>query len=233
MTTRIAAIALFLLTAAHGAAAQPAPIPENDFQVWNDVTVGFPVVESKDAAGKQFDRLTLNLLGTLRLGQNRLAPVDERIGAGVDLFVNKYLTLGSSYLYIAAQPGRARREFEHRLRFEANLEKRFAAFALRSRSRMEYRIRHSRSDSVRFRNRFMLRVPVRENGKELFVPFVATEPYYGFTEKRWTRNDFTAGISRRLATNVTAEFYYLWRHTFQGRPVNVHAIGTSFRFRVD
>src|SRR4026207_2460976 len=108
---------LLLALCASGSFAQVTP-PETDFQLWNETTFVLPVLRRKDDKGKFSDRLSLLLVASLRLGQNRLAPVDERIGGGFDLLLNKNFNFAPTYVYVAAQPGRGRRDFEHRIRFD-------------------------------------------------------------------------------------------------------------------
>ena len=195
-------VVLLLLVSAGVAIGQDSP-PETDFQVWNETTFALPVVKAKDEKGKSFDRLTLLLIGSLRLGQNRLAPVDERIGGGFDVVLNKHFNFSPTYLYIAAQPARGRKEFEHRLRFDVTFNHNFKHFSIKDRNRVEYRARHSRSDSVRYRNKFTFSVPVNRDGKELFTPFISDEPYYDFAAKQWSRNDFSPGIGKKFTDKLS------------------------------
>lgn len=208
-------------------------IPENDFQVWNETTLAIPLIKEKDSKGKEVDKLTALIIGTLRFGQNRLAFVDERIGGGFDLRLNNNFSFSPTYLYIAGQPGRFRREFEHRIRFELSYEKKWKTFSIKDRNRVEYRIRNGRDDSVRYRNRIQLKIPVLRDGKEIFAPMVSNEVYYDFTAKQWSRNDVVAGISKKFNNNLTAEFFYGWRHNTSGLPRNINIIGTNLRFRID
>jgi len=207
-------------------------VPETDFQIWSETTFVLPVVKAKDAKGKSFDRLSLLAITGLRLGQNRLAPVDERIGGGFDLVLSNHFNFSPTYLYVAAQPGRGRKEFEHRLRFEITYSHKFKHFSIKDRNRIEYRIRHSRIDTTRYRNRISFHVPVNRNGKELFVPFVSTEPYYDFTAKRWSRNDFAMGISKKLNDRVSADFFGGWRHNRAGLPKDVFSLGANLKIKL-
>src|SRR5687767_6846677 len=152
--------------------AAQSTVPETDFQVWNENTFSLPVIKSKDKDGKSFDRMSLLLITSLRFGQNRFALVDERIGGGFDLVLNKHFSFSPTYMYVGAQPGRGRKEFEHRLRFDLTYSHKFKRFSIKDRNRVEYRVRHSRADSVRYRNKFTLSVPVNRDGKELFTPFI-------------------------------------------------------------
>jgi len=224
--------ALLTLVVLRASSAACAQTPETDFQIWNETNFVLPVVRSKDEQGKTVDRLSLLLLTNLRLGQNRAAPVDERIGVGLEIPLNKYFTFTPAYLYVATQPGRFRREFEHRIRFELGYAYKFNKFTFKNRSRVEYRVRNSNKDTVRFRNQFSIHVPVRKNDKELFVPFISTEPYYDFTLKRWTRNDFAIGITRKLNDRVTAMFFTGWRHNTLGLPRDVFPVGMNLKIKL-
>lgn len=209
------------------------PPPTEDVQFWSDAQVSFPLIKDTDKNGKQFDRLSFFVSGTLRFGRNVSRPVDERAGFGFDYTINKYVSITPSYLYRAGQPYGNRKEYEHRLRLDVGLEKKWSNFTLRDRNRIEYRVRHSRPDSVRYRNRIQLRIPVKRNNKELFVPFVSTEPFYDFTEKAWTRNELSAGISRRFTGNASADFFYLLQ-TNRGNVLRtINAFGVNFKYRFD
>ena len=166
-----------------GINAQQAP--EKDTQFWNETTVSIPVKGTDD-------KLSVFINGNIRVGQNLKHFVDERIGGGFDYKFNKNVSYSSSYLYRAGQPFKSRKEYEHRLRFDLTFENKWKNFSIKDRNRIEYRIRNSRSDSVRYRNKFQFKVPVKKDGKELFSPFVADEPYYDFSVKKFTRNEFSS-----------------------------------------
>jgi len=206
---------------------------DTDFQVWNETTLVFPVVKQKDKDGKESDKLSLLVLGVLRLGQNRLFPVDARLGAGFDLKLNKYWSFAPTYVYRRGEPVRNAKEFEHRLRFDLTVGHKWKNFSLKDRSRVEYRIRNNRSNSVRYRNKFTYAFPVRKEGKEIFSPFVADEVYYDITAKEFSTNEFSAGVSRKLSKNVSADIFYLRRDIKTGAIRHINGIGTSLKIRID
>ena len=207
--------------------------PETDFQIWNDTTVTIPLIKTTDSAGKETEKLNLLINGTLRFGGNATRFADERIGFGFEIPVNKYLTLTPNYLYRAGQPYKGRKEYEHRVRFDATIGKKWSKFSLRDRNRIEYRIRNSGSDSVRYRNRLTLSVPVVKDKKELFAPFVATEPFYDFKAKQWTRNEFSAGISKTFTDNYSADFYYLLQNNRGNVLRKLNVFGINFKIKID
>lgn len=208
--------------------------PESDFQVWNETTVTIPLIKSKDAKGKEIEKLDLFFNGVLRLGNNVQNAADRRIGFGFNYKINKYLTFTPAYLYVAAQPAKnGRTDYETRLRFSLTAEKKFTNFALRDRNMIEHRIRNARSDSTRYRNRFQFLYPIKKEGKELFTPFVYDEVYYDFTEKEFTRNDFSAGITKKFNKTFSADFFYLFRNTKATTLKYVNAVGVNLKFKID
>jgi len=222
-----------LIFAAISVSSQTTP-PESDFQFWNETQLAVPLVKSKDKNGKDFERVTLFLSGTLRFGRNHTRPVDERIGFGLDFKINKYLTLTPSYLYRSAQPFQNRREFENRLRFAASLENKWTKFSVRNRNQIEYRIRHSRADSVRYRNKLQFNFPVRgKDKKEIFAPFVADEVFYDFHDEAWTRNELTLGFNRKLTPTLSADFFYVYQRSRGSVLKNVNVIGVNLKFKFD
>lgn len=206
---------------------------DTDFQVWNETSLIFPVVKEKDKDGKESDKLSLIVLGTLRLGQNRLFPVDGRVGAGFDLKLNKYWSFSPTYVYRRGEPVRDKKEFEHRLRFDVSVGHKWKNFSLKDRNRLEYRVRHGRDDSVRYRNRLTFAFPVRHKDKEIFSPFVSNEVYYDITAKDFTTNEIQAGITRKLADNVSADIFYIRRDTNSGDIRHINGIGTNIKITID
>jgi hypothetical protein len=203
--------------------------PETDFQLWNETTFVKPVLKTIDSKGKDVARLSLLFFGTLRLGQNRAVPVDKRVGTGFELRLNDSFTFTPTYLYRSANPGRNIKEYEHRIRFDITYQKKWKHVAIKNRDRVEYRVRNARADSVRFRNKFTIMVPVKRDGKEIFTPFVATEPYYDFSAKNWSSNEFSAGIARKLSKSVSAEFFYVRRDNRTGAPRHINGVGANFK----
>ena len=207
--------------------------PETDTQFWNETKIYFPVLKKTDKNGKKSDRLSFFVSGNLRVGQNVRHFVDERIGAGFDLSLTKNVSVSTMYLYRAGQPLKNKKEYEHRLRYDLNLEKKWKTFSIKDRNRIEHRIRHSRDDSTRYRNKIQLKIPITKGGKELFAPFVADEPYYDFSRKKWNRNEFSVGISKKLPGKVSADFFYLLQQNDTQVLKTVHVFGVNLKFSAE
>lgn len=207
--------------------------PEKDVQLWFDTQISFPLIKKRDKNNKEIEKASFFITGVLRGGRNISHFVDERIGAGFDININNYVSISPSYLYRGGQPFAGRKEYEHRLRFDASFEKKWSSFSIKDRNRVEYRIRHSRSDSVRYRNKIQLKIPVRKNDQEIFAPFVAIEPFYDFGEKAWNRNEFSAGISKKFTSKASADFFYMLQSNRGNAFKRVNIIGVSLKFKVD
>jgi hypothetical protein len=207
--------------------------PLEDIQFWHETSVTVPIVTTTDSKGKKSDKLSMFFNGVLRWGDNIKRTTDERIGFGLDYKVNRYLGLTASYLYAAAQPVPGRREHESRLRFMATLEKKFGKFVLRDRNMVEYRIRTPQVNSTRYRNRIQLSRPISRDGRDLFTPFATDEVFYDFHEHKWTRNEFSAGVSKKINNNLTTEFFYGLRNNTGSTLKYVHVFGANLRIRAD
>ncbi len=223
MNKTIVSFALTILTAI-SVSAQSAP--ERDTQFWNEINVTIPIKNTDD-------KLSVFFFGGLRLGQNVRHFIDERIGVGYDYKFNKYFSHSSSYLYRAGQPFKNRKEYEHRVRFEFSIENKWKNFSLKDRNRVEYRMRNSRSNSFRYRNRIQLKIPVKRNGKEIFAPFVTEEPYYESSAKRFTRNEFAAGISKKFDKNFSADLYYMLQNNRGNSFKYVNIVVLNLKYTVD
>ena len=206
------------------------PPPESDFQFWSESQIAIPLKKSKD---KKTARISLLLYGTLRVSRNLEDFVDKRFGLGFEFRFNKNLTFTPNYLYIADRTVKGARTYESRFRFDLGLEKKFKNFTLKNRNRVEHRIRYSRTDSTRYRNRLQIFVPVKKDDKEIFAPFVSTEPFYEFQSKHWTRNELTLGISKKFNPNVTADFYYMLQNNRGNTLRYVNITGVNFKFTID
>lgn len=208
--------------------------PRNDSQFWNDTQFTIPLKKEKDDKGKEFDRVALVVTTTLRVGRNLQSLVDERISIGVDFKVNKYLTLTPAYLFRAEQPLAGRNASESRYRFAATLEKKFSKFSIKDRNLIEYRDRYrGAANSTRYRNRFTFSIPVTKDKKELFTPFIQDEVFYDFSAKAWSRNEISAGITKKFTNNFSADFFYLYRRDRPTTFKNVNVVGINLKFRID
>ncbi len=229
---------LFLLLFSINSFSQSSA-PERDTQLWHETSVSFSPCKTKNCRLKFLESFSGFVSGTFRVGRNLTHPIDERVGGGIDMKFNKYFSFSPNYLYRAGQPFKGRKEYEHRVRFDATLENKWEKFSLKNRNRVEYRIRHSRNDSVRYRNKTTFKYTIKnKDGNEIISPFVADEPFYDFREKAWTRNEFSAGFSKDFKgkffgsstdKKITTESFYLLQNNRGTSFKYVHVIGASLK----
>lgn len=226
------AIAACLFFSAVFLRAQTPP-DDDDVQFWNETSLTIPLHRTRDDKGRSTDRVSLFFNGVLRIGDNVRRPVDRRAGLGFDFKVNRYLGFTAAYLYAAGTPARGRNEYETRLRFAVNLEKKFKRFTLRDRNLIEYRFRNNRPDSTRYRNRVQLSYPILRGGKEFFTPYATDEVFYDFLPKQWTRNELTGGISKKVSDRLTTEYFYTLRNNRGSTLKRVDIFGVNLKFKID
>lgn len=212
--------------------AQSVADDDSDIVGWSDVTVGFPLIEKKEK-DKKVDLLAMNFTAALRFGRNLKRPIDERVGTALTYRINKFFSVGSGYLYRRYRPTEATRQFEHRVLFFLTAEKSWKRVVLRNRALTNYTIRHSRPDTVVYRNRIQVNFPVKKDNKVIFSPFIADEPFYDFRLKRWFRNDLFLGVTKQFTPKFGADFFYIRQGFNVGTLRQTNGFGASFRYRID
>lgn len=201
----------------------------SDSQWWNDAQLIVPLKIGRDKNNKKFDKIVLNLDGIVRLGRDVSFPVDSRFAAGVDFRVNKFLKISPGYLYQRFEQIPRQRSYETRLSLAANLEKKFDLLTLRHRSMFEYKFRNSRPDTETYRARFQAAYSLKRREKEIFAPFVSEERFYDFQQRKWNRNEFYAGITRKLTPKVSLDVFYI---RLDSTTVDANALGTTLKIRI-
>ena len=226
---------LFTLLVCTGSLSAQAPAADPlDNQFWNETQLTFPVIKKEDSKGKSIDKLSLFLIGNIRLGTNNRKHTEQRIGFGLIYRKNKHFSITPGYIYIAQQEISPRRKlYESRFRLAVNVENSWKKYAIDDRNLVEYRLRNGVSDSVRYRNRLRFTHHVRKNDKELFSPFVADEVYYDFEAKSFNRNELMLGIAKKFNDHVSADFFYMWQANRSGLPRNMNVFGVNLKFKID
>jgi hypothetical protein len=193
----------------------------SDTQNWNDLQISHPVNKHLD----------LMLLGTLRIGRDLTNSVDERVGAGLSVKLNKYITLAPTYLYIGMQPLPGRKTFEHRLTGAATGRIPLGKYTLSDRNQFERRIRHPQVDATRYRNRFTVEHPLHLGEFKLQM-FVSDEVFYDWSVNDWVRNRFAVGGSHQFNKHFTLDLYYMRQNDGRSIPGDLNVIGAVYRVRL-
>ena len=208
-------------------------LPQTDFQSWNDVTFTKPIVKAKDSKNKSYDKFSVFFSGTMRFGNKVQNITDQRAGFGFDFKANPFITFTTSYTYVVSRPKVTTHDYENRLGFAATFEKKFGKIGLKDRNLVEYRIRNSKADSTRYRNKFTFSYDIAKDKKTLFTVFATVEPHYDFTSESWNRNESFFGITRKFTKNLSTDFFYIRQDNKSGLPKAINGIGVSFKVKLD
>jgi hypothetical protein len=204
-----------------------------DTQFWNETQVIFPVIKKKDESGKATEKLSFFINGNLRANQGLARFIDQRAGFGFIYRHNKYVSITPSYIYIAQKPLSRVNTYESRLRFAVNLENKWKTFSIDDRNLIEYRIRNSATDSVRYRNRLKFAYPIIRGDKEVIAPYASNEVFYDFQAKELSRNELSLGVTRKLNLNVSADFFYIWQANRSGSLKHANIFGINVKIKID
>lgn len=216
---------LILLTAsvllcAPAAAGQPS-LPQSDNQSWNDVQITVPMTKKVDF-GFQL---------TLRLGDNATQTVDQRIGPGFIVKLNKYLTFTPTYFHREARPPKGKLEREDRITLGALVRFPVGKFTIADRNWFEHRWRHPQVNAWRYRNRIQLEHPFSISKKK-FTWFVSDEVFYDWSLHVWPRNRLSGGISHPFNKHLTLELYYTRQNDSHTLPGDLNIVWSTWRVRL-
>ena len=93
----------------------------------------------------------------------------------------------------------------------------------------EHRFRNSRNDINLYRNRIIVSYPIFHKDKEIFAPFISEEGEFDLKAKRWTKNEFFAGITRKLTPKISLDLAYSRNDS---SPTNVNGFSTSLKIKL-
>jgi len=95
---------------------------------------------------------------------------------------------------------------------------------------LEYRDRENKKDVWRYRNKFMMKIPL-ELTKLKLQPYLADEVFINLDKEGYNRNRLYSGVAFNLSKNVKGEIYYLWQSSRSGGGWNeINVLGTQLKF---
>lgn len=228
MKSRLPFSVVFILSLAITVFSQSAPLP-SVFQSWNEVQIIKTLAKGKDAKSKPIEKLTATFNGTFRIGRKTFDFLDDRIGANLDYRLNRYFSFNATTLYRRDEFVKTAPHYETRVGIGATFSKTFHKFTFRDRNQIEHRFRNSRADLNVYRQRIQINHPLTFHKKEIFTPFISEEGFYDLKTKIWFRNEFYAGITRRLNKQTTLDVAYVRNDT---RPVNVNGLNLILKIKL-
>jgi Protein of unknown function (DUF2490) len=216
--TLIPALLLLLSAVPRPARAQSSgQFPRDDAQGWMDIE------ETHDLRGKV--QLTLN--GGLRWSQDAGHLVYRRVGGGLALKVNKYLTLSPYYNFYSTDSSRVREARENRIALAATAGVPVGRWRVRDRNLIERRFLVG-GRTWRYRNRLEVERSTHLAHSHLRL-FVWDEVFYDSAVSAWARNRAAIGAGKEISQRLSLDLYYLRQNDRFTRPGDLNVIGITIR----
>lgn len=209
---------LLLSSGSSSVYAQRRDNPQRDSQFWPDTQLAINIRP----------QWKLILFGTVRLGRNDTAFVNEQVGVGVNRALGKHFSSGLFYRYINAEPTPGRQSREHRIGYEVTARRELGlGWLVQDRNRIEWRDINTRV-SWRYRNRLQFERPLAISEHKL-TPYVACEPMYDTRHRTWSRTQCYVGSRIPLNKHVTFDGFYMRQWDARANPGFLHVFGAYWR----
>ncbi len=215
-------VCLAFLALCHSVQAQTGQLVEqDDVQSWNDLQVTVPLSKKLDVFGQ----------ATFRFGQDISRVNDRRLAFGFVWKPHKLLSVSPFYWNITMRNSRGlfRQEQRLNLRITYRFPFKSKVFGLSHRSWIERRLRQPQ-DSWRYRPSLTFERDIKN-----IIPaaklYFTEEVFYDSILKKFSRNRFTAGVTKTLTKQLSLDVYYMRQNDGFSRRGDLHVIGTSFKVR--
>ena len=191
-----------------------------DFQQWTTVAAAWQVKP----------KLAISTFGEVHLG-NDISQFDQELGsAGVVYSPSRWVSLGTGYLYLHANPKLSGISSENRIYTEVTFSAPpFHGYLLADRVRPELRWERAPAGAAftqRYRNRVILERPINK-----YSPFVMWEKFYNADVKSWSRTRYYGGVTMPKGERTSIQFYFMRQNDKFFRPFHKNAVGVSVMFK--
>lgn len=209
------AIALVLLVFTSDAYAYD----KGDFQIWN--------TDNEDV--KIYKNVKFAMEQEFRFGENAHEFFYQHYEFGFVFGFAKMLDLGLSYRLVLEKVRRKWME-EDMPNVNATLKYELWKLKLEDRNRIEYRHFRYKDDSVRYRNKFGMKYPVKFKSITI-SPYAGNEIFVSSNSTGFNENRFSAGTEFELTKYVKADIYYMLKSNkiFDGKWTDVNVLGTKIK----
>lgn len=192
---RLTVLALCLTTAGFEVYAYD----DGDFQIWH--------TENQDVKIGKGTKLTQE--EEWRFGGNASEFYYQHYEWGVVYGFDKRLDIGLNYRQVYEKSKNKWRE-ENRPHVNATLKLDLWKFKLEDRNRLEYRHFRYKDDFIRYRNKFMFKIPFDFRSINI-TPYVSDEIFVSSNGAGFSENRFYSGLEFGLTKYVKADIFYLLR----------------------
>jgi len=193
-------ISLTALTAFLAAAAYRACAYDNgDFQIWNTDYEDIKIARSVKFSMEQ----------EFRFGENASELYYQHYDFGFVYGFDKMLDLGFFYRLVLEKYRHKWRE-EDMPNVNATVKLDLWKFKFDDRNRLEYRHFRYKNDSVRYRNKFTLKLPFDFAGIKI-SPYSSDEIFIASDSTGFNENRFSSGLEFDLTKYAKADIYYMFK----------------------
>ncbi len=196
---------------------------DGDFQFWSTANASLDINKDWKATFEEELRLADDA-GQLYYHHSDLGFVYKSFADWIDV--------GANYRQVFQKDSKGQWRRENRPHLNITLKGKLFSFDMSDRSRLEYRDRENKADVWRYRNKFMVKLPVELTGLGL-QPYVAEEVFIHFNEEDFDENRLYSGVAIKLSKAIKGEVYYLRRSTKPGgdwKDSNVLGVNLKFYF---
>lgn len=191
---------ILLITALAASIALNAYAYENgDFQIWN--------TDYQDI--KVFKDMKLAMEQEFRFGENASELYYQHYEWGAVFGFDKMLDIAFCYRLVLEKYKHKWRE-EDQPNVNATLKFDLWKFKLDDRNRLEYRHFRFKEDSVRYRNKFGIKLPL-DFMKIKVSPYASDEIFIASDSTGFNENRFSSGIEFGLTKYAKADVYYMFK----------------------
>jgi len=194
---------------------------DGDFQIWQ--------VDAEDI--NIYKNVKFSMEQEYRFGENATELYYQHYDFGFIYGFHKMLDLGFFYRMIFERYKKKWRE-EDMPNVNATLKFDLWKFKLEDRNRIELRYARYRYDSVRYRNKATLKLPIDfAKQKMKITPYISDEIFVVSTGAGFSENRFAAGAEFELTKYVKADFYYMLKdnRTTYKKWTSSNVLGTKIK----
>lgn len=190
---------------------------DDDFQYWNNESI----------EGKLSKNWKIKVDEEFRFSDDAGSFYYNHTDIGSFCSLNENLEIGLNYRHIYQKKNKGW-DPEYRPHVNVTLKTKLHNFAIKDRSRFEYRMPESASDSWRYRNKLSVDMPFKWKRFNI-GPYIADEIFVDFDKKELNRNRLYLGFKMKFFKNLQGEIFYLWQSTRGSKWKDYNVLGTGLK----
>ena len=192
---------------------------DGDWQVWQ--------VDSVE--GQIAEQWKVKFIEVFKWGDNAKEFYWHSSDLGITYKTCEWFNLGLRYQQIY-QKKKTRWIEENRPYMDGIFKWQWADFKFSDVNRFEYRIQEENDDGWRYRNKLMVKFPIKWTKFEI-QPYTAEEIFIDFDKGELNGNRIYAGFGMKLIEHLKGDIFYIWENNKkQGDWSSVNIIGAELKF---